>query len=150
MGKTIDPRMHSAEHILNGTMDRMFGCGRCIGAHIEKKKSKCDYAMDRPLTDAEVAAVEAAVNRVIQSDLPVTEEFLSREAAGARYRLHRLPEDAGDRIRIVSIGDYDRCPCVGPHVASTGEISGFQITSTDLTAGILRIRYKLDRPPRPA
>jgi Ser-tRNA(Ala) deacylase AlaX len=37
--KKYDPRMHSAEHILNQTMDRMYQCGRCFNAHIERKKS---------------------------------------------------------------------------------------------------------------
>ncbi len=49
MKNQFDPRMHSAEHILNQTMDRMFGCGRCFSAHIEKKKSKCDYHYHRDL-----------------------------------------------------------------------------------------------------
>jgi hypothetical protein len=39
--------MPSAEHILNQTMDRMFGCGRCFAAHIERQKSKCDYHFER-------------------------------------------------------------------------------------------------------
>lgn len=38
--------MHTAEHILNGTMVRMFGCTRSRNAHIERKKSKCDYLLD--------------------------------------------------------------------------------------------------------
>ena len=43
MSKEIDPRMHSAEHVLNQTMVRMFGTGRAFSAHIEARKSKCDY-----------------------------------------------------------------------------------------------------------
>ena len=38
MAKQIDPRMHSAEHILNQAMGRLLGCSRCVSAHIEKKK----------------------------------------------------------------------------------------------------------------
>ena len=37
--------MHSVEHILNQTMVRMFGCERSRNAHIERKKSKCDYTL---------------------------------------------------------------------------------------------------------
>lgn len=50
--------MHTAEHILNGTMDKMFGCGRATSAHIERKKSKCDYNIDKPLTELQVKEVE--------------------------------------------------------------------------------------------
>jgi hypothetical protein len=61
--KDYDPAMHTAEHILNQTMDRLFACGRSFNAHIEKKKSKCDYRFPRPLTAEEISAVEEAVNR---------------------------------------------------------------------------------------
>ena len=63
MKKKTDPRMHSAEHILNQTMDRMFGCGRCFSAHIERRKSKCDYHFDRGLTAEEIAEIQDRVNR---------------------------------------------------------------------------------------
>jgi misacylated tRNA(Ala) deacylase len=145
MKKEFDRHMHSAEHILNQTMERMFGCGRCITAHIEPKKSKCDYSLCRTLTDKEVRDVEKGVNEVIQADMAVTEEFITRNEGGKHYDLTRVPEDAGDSIRIVKIGDYDACPCIGPHVASTGEIGEFHITSVGFANGVLRIRYKLTR-----
>ncbi len=141
--KRYDPRMHTAEHILNQTMDRVFGCGRCISAHIEKKRSKCDYRFERQLTEAELREVENRVNGVIGADLPVVEEWTSKEKANASFNLERLPADASDAIRIVKIGDYDACPCIGPHVSSTREIGRFQITTTDLENGVLRIRFRL-------
>jgi len=112
MKEYSDPRMHSAEHILNQTMVRTFKCGRSFRAHIEKKKSKCDYHFDRPLTDGEIGEIQSKVNQVIESDLPVREEFLSREEAQVQYNLDRLPEETGDRIRIITVGDYDACPCM--------------------------------------
>lgn len=143
MKKEFDRRMHSAEHILNQTMDRMFGCGRSITAHIETKKSKCDYRFDRPLTDKEVRDLERRVNEVIRADMGVMEEYITRDEAGRHYNLERLPGDAGDSLRIVKIGDYDACPCIGPHVASTGEIGEFVISSVSFNNGVLRIRYIL-------
>jgi misacylated tRNA(Ala) deacylase len=145
-----DPRMHSAEHILNQTMVRTFKCNRCFRAHIEKKKSKCDYHFDRPLTDEEIDDIEAQVNRVIDSDLPVTEEFLSRAEAQMRYNLDRLPEETGNRIRIIKVGNYDACPCIGPHVGATKEIGGFRILSSSFEDGVLRIRFKLEAQGKPA
>ena len=141
--------MHTAEHLLNQTMVRMFGCGRCFSAHIEKKKSKCDYRFDRPLKDGEIERIEAAVNEKIAENLPVTEFYESRQSARKTFDLDRLPDEAGDGIRIVSIGDYDACPCIGHHVALTGEIGGFRITTTDFADGVLRIRFKLDRKVAP-
>jgi len=141
----MDPRMHSAEHILNQTMIRMFRSGRCFSAHIEKKKSKCDYRFDRPLTEEETGRLEDGVNRIIRSDLPVHETFMTREESQKRFNLERLPEESGNSIRIVTIGDYDACPCIGPHVRSTAEIGRFRIVSNSFEEGVLRIRFKLSR-----
>jgi misacylated tRNA(Ala) deacylase len=141
--KEYDPRMHSAEHILNQTMVRMFNCGRAFSAHIEKKKSKCDYRFDRDLTADEVAAIEKKVNEVIKADLPIAESFMKREEAAIRFTLTRLPEDAGDTIRVITIGEYDACPCSGVHIHTTQEIGAFKIGSTAFENGVLRIRFKL-------
>ncbi|MEJ5262917.1 MAG: hypothetical protein WHT45_09570 [Ignavibacterium sp.] len=141
--KNYDPRMHSAEHILNQTMVRMFNRGRSFSNHIEKKKSKCDYHFDRNLTEEEVQAINKKVNEIIQSDLPVYEEFMSRSEAEKFYQLSQLPEEAGETIRIIKIGNYDACPCSGLHVKSTKEIGKFQIISTSFEDGVLRIRFKL-------
>ena len=65
------PPMHTAEHILNQTMVRMFGCPRSRNAHIEKKKSKCDYILDACPTEEQVAEIERRVNEVIAQHLPV-------------------------------------------------------------------------------
>jgi len=143
--KEYDPRMHTAEHILNGTMNKVFKCGRAFSAHIEKKKSKCDYRFDRNLTPEEIQDIEKRVNTVINSDAPVTEEFIKRTDAETAFNLSRLPEEAGEAIRIIKIGDYDACPCSGPHVHSTKEINGtFKIISTSFENGVLRVRFKVN------
>ncbi len=141
--KDYDPAMHTAEHILNQTMDRMFACGRSFNAHIEKKKSKCDYRFPRPLTVEEIAAVEAAVNGVIAQNLPVSERMVARAEAEKAYFTGKLPADAGEWIRIVSVGDYDACPCIGRHVSSTSELHGFRLVSTRHENGVLRVRFTL-------
>ncbi len=137
--------MHSAEHILNQVMVRKFDCGRCFSAHVNQKKSKCDYHFDRALTDKEVTEVEAAVNKAISANLKVTEEMVSLEDANRKYNLVRLP-DGVETVRIVHIGDYDSCPCIGEHVDNTSEIGRYRIVSHDFENGVLRIRYKLDDP----
>ncbi len=145
MGKKMDPGMHSAEHILNQTMDRLFKCGRCFSAHIEKKKSKCDYRFHRPLAEAEVREIESRVNEIIRREMPVTEKWIPRAGAREKYNLERLPANVDEQIRIVKIGDYDACPCIGPHVGATDEIGRFRITTTSFDSGVLRIRFKLNR-----
>jgi len=123
--------MHSAEHILNQVMVRMFNCGRCFSAHLNKKKSKCE--------------IETVVNKAISTNLDVTEEIISLEKPNRNFNLTRLP-DGIETIRIVNIGNYDSCPCIGEHIDNTIEIGEFHIISQDFNDGVLRIRYKLDDP----
>jgi len=141
--KQYPPQMHSAEHILNQTMVRMFNCGRSFSNHIEKKKSKCDYHFDRNLSQEEIEEIESKVNEVIQQDLAVKEEFYSKNEAEAKFNLSKVPDDAGDKIRVIRIGEYDACPCSGLHVSHTNEIGTFKIISTDYNNGVLRVRFKL-------
>lgn len=136
---------HSAEHILNQTMVRMFGCPRSRNAHIERKKSKCDYILGSCPTDEQVAAIEAKVNQVIAAALPVTIEYMSKEQAAGIVDLSKLPEDASETLRIVRIGDYDACACIGAHVANTSEIGVFKILSHDFNDGVWRLRWKIIR-----
>ena len=88
-------------------------------------------------------AINKKVNEVIRQDLNVTEEFLNRDEAVKILSLSQLPDDAGDTIRIIKIGDYDACPCSGVHVSSTKEIGKFQIISTSYEDEVLRVRFKL-------
>ena len=134
---------HTAEHLLNATMVKMFGCPRSRNAHVEKKKSKCDYILDVEPTPEQVAQIEAKVNEVIASGLDVTIEFMQREEAAAIVDLSKLPEDASQTLRIVRIGDYDACACIGAHVRNTSEIGTFKIISHSFENGVWRLRWKV-------
>ena len=140
------PPMHTAEHILNRTMVEMFGCPRSRNAHIERKKSKCDYELPEEPTAEQLAAVEAKVNEVIARALPVTEEFVARAEVPAEVDVSKLPGDVSETLRLVRVGDYDVCACIGAHVANTSEIGTFKIISHDYGPGRLRLRFKLQAP----
>jgi misacylated tRNA(Ala) deacylase len=137
------PMMHTAEHILNQTMVLMFDCGRSFSSHIERKKSKCDYHFGRNLTEEEKKEIEKRVNEIIKKDLPVSEDFLRFEKAASLYNLERLPDGKKETVKIVRIGDYDACPCIGEHVPSTGIIGTFKITTSSYSDGVLRVRFKV-------
>lgn len=132
---------HSAEHLLNATMVKMFGCPRSRNAHVEKKKSKCDYILDVEPTQEQVAEIEARINEVIARNLDVTIEYLNREQAASIVDLSKLPEDASETLRIVRIGDYDVCACIGAHVQNTSEIGTFKIISHSYDNGVWRLRW---------
>jgi alanyl-tRNA synthetase len=137
------PPMHTAEHILNGTMVRLFGCPRSRNAHIERKKSKCDYLLPEAPTEEQVAEIEQRVNEVIGRRLDVTIDFMSREQAAAIVDVSKLPEDVSETLRIVRVGDYDACACIGAHVKNTAEIGTFKILSHDYADGRWRVRWKV-------
>ena len=134
---------HSCEHLLNATMVKMFGCPRSRNAHIEKKKSKCDYMLDTEPTAEQVAQIEAKVNEEISRNQDVTIEFMDREQAAAIVDLSKLPEDASQTLRIVRIGDYDACACIGAHVMNTSEIGTFKVISHSFENGVWRLRWKV-------
>lgn len=139
------PPAHTAEHLLNQTMIRMFGCERSSNAHIERKKSKISYILDHKPDRHEEKEIEKRMNELISEDIPVTYEFVSRDNIPEDVSLERLPSDASDIIRLVHIGDYDVCPCIGKHVRSTSQIGRFEMLGTnwDEEKRTFRIRYKI-------
>ena len=139
------PPMHTTEHVINRTMVNLFGCGRAISAHIERKKSKLDFALQTCPEEADIIRIENTVNEVLRRNLPVTMEFISQEEAIGRFDMKRLPEKASETVRIVKVGDYDECLCIGVHVENTSEIGTFKIISHDWDeeAKRWRMRFKL-------
>ena len=139
------PPAHTAEHLLNQLMHRMFNCERSRNAHIERKKSKMTFVVDHKPSRQEEKAIETEMNRLIELDMPVTYEFVDRDHIPADVKLDRLPEDASETLRLVRIGDYDVCPCIGKHVRSTAQIGKFVLLGTnwDEHAHSLRIRFKI-------
>lgn len=139
------PPAHTAEHLLNQTMIRLFGCGRSYNAHVERKKSKMSFHLDQKPDRKAEKEIERRMNELIEEDLPVTFEYVTRDNLPEGIQLDRLPEDASDTIRLVRIGDYDVCPCIGKHVRSTSQIGRFELLGTnwDEQEHSFRVRFKI-------
>ncbi|MCF6365156.1 MAG: hypothetical protein L3J35_03045 [Bacteroidales bacterium] len=135
--------MHTAEHILNGTMVKMFGCERSENCHIERKKSKCDFKLEQEPTEDEIKKLNDTIKEVINKEYDVTESFMSFDEADKKFNLKRITKEQNPTVRIISVGDYDDCPCIGKHISNTREISNFRITTTSYSDGIFRIRFKI-------
>lgn len=142
------PPAHTAEHLLNQVMIRLFGCERSYNAHIERKKSKMSFYLDHKPTRQEEKEIEREMLRLIDEDLPVTFEFVRRDEIPAGVKLDRLPDDASETLRLVRIGDFDVCPCIGKHVRSTGQIGRFEMLGTnwDEYERSFRVRFKIIAP----
>ena len=144
------PPAHTAEHILNQTMVRLYGCPRSRNSHVERKKSKLNYELDVCPSPDEVQNIEALVNQQIARCLPVTMEYVTRDNVPPEVSLEKLPDDASATLRLVRVGDYDVCACIGTHVENTSEIGHFRISSTSWTPGedgqkgSFRIVFRLD------
>ena len=136
---------HTAEHLLNQVMVRMFDCARSHNAHIERKKSKMSFVLDHKPTRQEEKSIEKRMNELIEADLPVTFEFINRNQVPENISLERLPDDASEMLRLVHIGDFDVCLCVGKHVRSTSQIGRFEMLGTNWNGEKreFRIRFKV-------
>lgn len=139
------PPAHTAEHLLNQVMIRMFGTERSSNAHIERKKSKMTFILDHKPDRKEEKAIEAEMNRLIAEDLPVTYEMVDRNNIPNGVSVEKLPEDASEMLRLVRIGDFDVCLCIGKHVRSTAQIGRFEMLGTnwDEEKHAFRIRFKV-------
>lgn len=139
------PPAHTAEHLLNQTMVRMFGCERSRNAHIERKKSKISFILDHKPDRKEEKEIETRMNELIEEDLPVTYEYVDHNNIPDDVKLDRLPDDASETLRLVRIGDYDVCPCIGKHVRSTKQIGKFVMLGTnwDEEKRSFRVRFKI-------
>ena len=86
--------------------------------------------------------LHAKVNEEISKNQDVTIEFMTREQAAAIVDLSKLPEDASETLRIVRIGDYDACACIGAHVRNTSEIGTFKVISHSFENYAWSLRWK--------
>ena len=139
------PPAHTAEHLLNQTMIRMFGCGRSFNAHVERKKSKMSFHLDQKPSRQDEREIENRMNELIAQDLLVTFEYATIDNLPPDVSADRLPSDVSDTIRLVRIGDYDVCPCIGKHVRSTSQIGRFELLGTnwDEHEHSFRVRFKI-------
>ncbi|WP_070669087.1 alpha-amylase family glycosyl hydrolase [Prevotella sp. HMSC077E09] len=139
------PPAHTAEHLLNQLMMRMFHCERSYNAHIERKKSKMSFILEQKPTRQQEKEIERRMNELIQEDMPITYELVDRDHVPADVKLDRLPDDASEMLRLVHIGNFDVCPCLGKHVRSTSQIGRFELLGTnwDELKHSFRIRFKV-------
>jgi len=139
---------HSATHLLHEALRRH------LGTHVTQKGSlnapdrlRFDVSQPRPITDEELAAVEAEVNARIRENSAVATRSMTPEQAIAEGAMALFGEKYGDEVRVVSMGSGEEARtaysielCGGTHVARTGEIGLFRITSeSGVSAGVRRI-----------
>jgi len=139
-------KYHTATHLLNAALKAVLSpeCNQ-KGSNINDERMRFDFNFDRPMTEAEVKAVEALVNEKIKEDIPVVYREMSLEEARKENFVGVFDSKYGDVVKTYSIGNFSKEMCGGPHVARTGELGKFRIVKEQSSsAGVRRIKAVLE------
>ena len=142
----ITMKYHTATHILNQSLRNIISKDiRQKGSNITAERLRFDFNFDRKLTDEEIKAVEAEVNKVISQSLPVIKESMSFEDAQKSGAQAEFGTKYPETVFVYSIGNYSKEICMGPHVNNTSELGHFKIAKEEsVAAGIRRIKAILE------
>ena len=113
---------HSGEHIVSGTVHRLFGYDN-VGFHMGENAMTLDFSGE--LSPQDIEAVELEANRAVWRNVPVRTLLPGREELKALD--FRSKKELAGQVRLVEIEGVDLCACCAPHVARTGEIGVIKV-----------------------
>jgi alanyl-tRNA synthetase len=121
-------KLHTATHLLHRALREVLGKHVTqAGSAITPERLRFDFTHPAPLTEEQIAQVEALVNQKIKENLPVKMEVMdfteSQKKGALAFFRDRYPE----RVKVYSIGNFSKEVCNGPHVKSTGRLGKFKI-----------------------
>ncbi|WP_229007684.1 alanine--tRNA ligase [Methylophilus sp. Leaf408] len=133
-------RNHSATHLMHKALREVLGEHvQQKGSLVDTEKTRFDFVHNLPVTDAQIAKVEALVNAEILTNTDTLAKLMDIEAAQQTGAMMLFGEKYGDEVRVLDIGT-SRELCGGTHVSRTGDIGLFKITSeSGVAAGVRRI-----------
>ena len=134
-------RNHTTTHILHKALKDILGEHVAqSGSSVSPERLRFDFTHFQPLTENEKIQIETIVNRVILSNAIVNTEEMSIDEARKQDVVALFDEKYGDRVRVVSVGDFSRELCGGTHLTRASEACYFSILSeSGIAAGIRRI-----------
>lgn len=129
-------QQHSGEHIFSGIVNRIYGFEN-VGFHLSDQIVTMDF--NGVLTEEQVLAVEAEVNRAIYQNVCIKTGYPTKEELEKLE--YRSKKEIDGAIRIVEVEGYDVCACCAPHVRRTGEIGMLKVMSVQNYKGGIRISF---------
>ena len=138
-GKTC--KNHSATHLLQKALREVLGTHvEQAGSYQDAERTRFDFSHFQAMTAEEIAKVEKIVNDEIAADLEVRTDVMTVEEAKKTGAMALFGEKYGEKVRVVSMGEFSKEFCGGTHVKHTGEITAFKIISeSGVAAGVRRI-----------
>ena len=125
---------HSGEHIICGIAHELFGYEN-VGFHLGADYVTMD--LSGPLSDEDIEKIEYLANKAVIRNMPVSTRYLTEDEV--KNETYRAKGDIKENVRLVVIGDVDRCACCAPHVKYTGEIGMIKILDAINYKGGMRL-----------
>ena len=132
---------HSATHMLQKALQEVLGEHvKQSGSYVDRHGLRFDFTHFEAMTPEEIKKTEDIVNDKIRHFIPVRTQVMSLEDAQKEGAMALFGEKYGDKVRVVSIGEFSKEFCGGTHVANAGDIGAFKIVSEGgVAAGVRRI-----------
>ena len=126
MNKPLDGRLQTAEHILARILENRISDAETGISKFKEDKGTLEISTTEDLREFDREKIQSAVNKIVESEIPVNKYVKNRGDAQREVDLKKVPSDV-QKIRIVDIEGFDKRPCKDPHVDNTKEIGKFEI-----------------------
>ena len=132
---------HTATHMLHEALKQIVGKHvNQAGSYVDDERLRFDFAHFKALSDEEIEKLEDLVNRKIMEVFSVDTDLMTLEEAKDAGAMALFDDKYGDKVRVVSVGEFSKELCGGTHVHNSGEIGLFKIISeAGVAAGVRRI-----------
>ncbi|MEO5940946.1 MAG: alanine--tRNA ligase, partial [Candidatus Limnocylindrales bacterium] len=134
-------RNHTGTHLLHRALRNVVGeAARQAGSLVTPDALRFDFPFDRPLTTAEIRAIEDEVRAVIRDDRMVTPSVMTMQEAIDAGADAFFDEKYGETVRTVRVEGFSHELCGGTHCRASGQIGSFVITGErSIGSGMRRI-----------